>query len=118
MANNTIDNGQGQRKQLSAQLDRLDTVLHGLANALNRSVADAVKDVVGQVVKEAMETTLKEVLGSPTLLQAVLGQHMPQVVTTPKRSLREGLKSLLAAGFSTTCQAAGKVKSAVGSVWG
>jgi len=72
-----MSNGNAQRKQLSAQLDRLDTVLGSLADALNRSVADAVKDVVGQAVKEAMETTIWEVLGNP-VLHVALAQHPPQ----------------------------------------
>jgi len=42
-----MSNGNAQRKQLSSQLDRLDTVLDDLAYGLNRSVANAVKDVVG-----------------------------------------------------------------------
>src|SRR5215470_12639017 len=117
MANNTIDNGHGQRKQLSSQLDRLDTILDGLADALNESVADAVKDVVGQVVKESVETTIREVLGNPTLLQAALEQHAPQPIITPKRSLKEVLKNALTTLVSMTCQAAGKGKSAVGWAW-
>jgi hypothetical protein len=72
-----MSNGSAQRKQLSSQLDRLDTVLDGLPDALKRSVADAVKDVVGQAVKEAVETTIKEVLGSPDLLHVALAQQPP-----------------------------------------
>jgi len=117
MANNTIDNGHGQRKQLSSQLDRLDTILDGLAEALNESVADAVKDVVGQVVKESVETTIREVLGNPTLLQAALAQHTPQPILTPKRSLKEVLKNALSTLVSMTCQAAGKAKSAISWAW-
>jgi hypothetical protein len=79
MASETMPNGRHtQRKQLSSQLDRLDTVLDGLGDALNRRVADAVKDVVGQAVKESVETTIREVLGNPALLQAALEQHTPQ----------------------------------------
>jgi hypothetical protein len=105
------------RKQLSTQLDRLDTILDGLADALNESVADAVKDVVGQVVKESVETTIREVLGNPALLQAALAQHTPQPVLTSKRSLKEVLKSALTTLVTMTCQAAGKAKSAVGWAW-
>jgi hypothetical protein len=105
------------RKQLSSQLDRLDTILDGLAEALNESVADAVKDVVGQVVKESVETTIREVLGNPALLQAALEKHTPQPILTPKRSLKEVLKNALTTLVSVTCQAAGKAKSAVGWAW-
>src|SRR5262245_18997612 len=100
-----MSNGNAQRKQLSSQLDRLDTVLGGLADALNRSVAYAVKDVVGQMVKESVETTIREVLGNPELLQAALGQHTPQPFTTPKRSLKEVLRNALTTLVSMTCQA-------------
>jgi hypothetical protein len=105
------------RKQLSSQLDRLDTILDGLADALNESVADAVKDVVGQVVKESVETTIREVLGNPALLQAALEKHTPQPILTPKRSLKEVLKNALTTLVSVTCQAAGKARSAVGWAW-
>jgi hypothetical protein len=105
------------RKQLSSQLDRLDTILDGLAEALNESVADAVKDVVGQVVKESVETTIREVLGNPTLLQAALEKHTPQPILTPKRSLKEVLKKALTTLVSMTCQVAVKAKSAVGWAW-
>jgi hypothetical protein len=105
------------RKQLSSQLDRLDTILDGLAEALNESVADAVKDVVGQVVKESVETTIREVLGNPDLLQAALEKHTPQPITTQKRSLKEVLKNALTTLVSMSCQAAGKAKRAVGWAW-
>jgi hypothetical protein len=35
------------KKTLSFQLDRLDTILDGLAEALNGAVAEAVKEAVG-----------------------------------------------------------------------
>ena len=38
MVNTTTGNGQAQRKQLSAQLDRFDEILDGLAEALNEAL--------------------------------------------------------------------------------
>ena len=55
------------RKSLSEQIDRLDTILDGLAEALNGAVADAVTQAVGLAVKEAVQTVLTEVLSNPDL---------------------------------------------------
>jgi hypothetical protein len=59
------------RKTLSSQLDRLDSMLDGLAEGLNGAVADAVQAAVAQAVKEAVQATLAEVLTNPTLLAAL-----------------------------------------------
>jgi hypothetical protein len=112
----TISNGNTSRKQLSSQLDRLDTILDGLAEALNESVASAVKDTVGQVVKEAVETTIREVLSNPDLLQAALMQQMP-VQPPVSRSLGGVFKNALAALLHLSDQALGKVKNALGCAW-
>jgi hypothetical protein len=53
------------RKSLSEQIDRLDKILDGLAEALNGAVADAVTQAVGLAVKEAVQTVLTEVLSNP-----------------------------------------------------
>src|SRR5262245_56785107 len=64
-----------QQKSLAHQLDRLDTILDGLAEALNESVAEAVRDAVAAAVREAVEVALKEVLSRPELLRAALAAH-------------------------------------------
>src|SRR5262245_56006561 len=61
------------RKSLSEQIDRLDSLLDGLADNLNAAVADAVRDAVGGAVREAVQATLLELLAHPeikSLLQA------------------------------------------------
>src|SRR5262245_60813797 len=68
---NPAANGR-QQKSLGHQLDRLDTILDGLAEALNESVAEAVRDAVAAAVREAVEVALKEVLSRPELLRAAL----------------------------------------------
>jgi hypothetical protein len=55
----TLSNGQLPRKQLADQLDRLDTILDGLADALNGAVADAIKDGTQLAVQQAMATLLQ-----------------------------------------------------------
>ena len=66
-----------QRKSLADQIDRLDGILDGLADALNGAVADAVKEAVGTAVKEAVQAVLREVLTNPQLTRAVADAHRP-----------------------------------------
>jgi hypothetical protein len=61
------------RKSLSEQIDRLDKILDGLAEALNGAVADAVTQAVGLAVKEAVQTVLTEVLANPDLRAQLQG---------------------------------------------
>ena len=56
-------NGKPQRKQLSDQLDRFDTMLDGLSQALNESIADAVRDGTRLALKDAVI----EILTDPAL---------------------------------------------------
>ena len=48
----TLDNG--VRKTLASQIDRLDSILDGLAENLNEAVADSVKGAVTVAVQEAV----------------------------------------------------------------
>jgi hypothetical protein len=106
MTTSTISNSHMQRKTLSTQIDRLDSMLDGLAENLNDAVAMAVKETVAQVVRGAVEVAVKEVLSNPELLRAVLAQHVPppaQIQPTPKaqrRSFTEAIKS----GWSWVCR--------------
>ena len=59
----TNTNGRPPRKSLATQLDRLDTILDGLADGLNEAVVTAVKEAV--VV--AVEAVLREVVNNPEL---------------------------------------------------
>ena len=59
------------RQTLAAQLDRLDGILDGLAEAIPAAVADAVRAAVAQAIREAVRTALAEVLTTPALLDHV-----------------------------------------------
>jgi hypothetical protein len=74
-------NARAARKSLADQIDRLDNILDGLAEALNGAVADAVKDVISQTTREAVHAAVAEVLSSPVLLRAALEKHDPQPAT-------------------------------------
>jgi hypothetical protein len=65
------------RKSLSEQIDRLDKILGGLAEALNGAVADAVSQAVGLAVKEAVQSVLTEVLSNPDLRAQLQGSAAP-----------------------------------------
>jgi hypothetical protein len=120
MAGSTLNNGHTQRKTLATQLDRLDVILDGLADALNESVAFAVRDVVGQVVKEAVETTIREVLGNQDLLQASLAMHAPpaQIASVPRSSpIRTAIGGALSLLVQRSAEIAGKIKQTFVSAW-
>src|SRR5262245_17700205 len=111
-------NARMPRKTLSSQIDRLDGILDGLDAALSGAVADAVQGAVGQVGKEAVEASIKEVLGSPELLRAALAQHAPPAPEPKSRkSLREVLKAALGCLSRKGCEAASQVKRKAGQLW-
>jgi len=63
------------RKTLAQQLDRMDSMLDGLAEGLNEAVAAAaaagMKEVVCIAVQQAVRTTLTELLSNPDVRQHV-----------------------------------------------
>jgi hypothetical protein len=69
MATTTLN--AGARKTLASQLDRLDTILDGLADNLNEAVATAaaasMKEIVNVAVQEAVHAALVEVLSNAEL---------------------------------------------------
>ena len=67
MTTNTATNSR-RRPTLSEQIDRLDSVLDGLADNLNEAVADAVRSAVGAAVREAVTATLAELRTNPEVL--------------------------------------------------
>jgi len=80
-------NGQ-VRKSLSSQIDRLDSMLDGLADNLN--------DAVAADVKEAVRSVLKEVLASPELSLAL---HRSRLVATPEMAApSEPAPAIISAG--------------------
>lgn len=79
----TMNNG-GPRKSLAGQIDRLEGMIDGLGEGLTESVALAVRGVLGQVVRDAVQTAVREVLASPDLLAAALARHAPQHEAAPQ----------------------------------
>ena len=76
MMSTTITNGR-VRKSLAEQIDRLDSILDGLADNLNDAVVTAVKEAVTLAVREAVRGVLTEVLMNPELLEHLRGTMAP-----------------------------------------
>ncbi len=72
-------NGKPQRKQLSDQLDRMDSIIDALADALPEAVADACREGARQAVKDAVV----EILASPELRTLITGLAAARVVPPP-----------------------------------
>src|SRR5215468_9722892 len=108
------------RKSLATEIDRLDGILDGLDEALAGSVETAVRDVVGQVVREAVEATIKEVLSNPELIRSAVAQHAPVATPMPqrpRRTLKELLRERLAALCQKASEKASQAKRNLGSAW-
>jgi hypothetical protein len=124
------------RKSLAEQIDRLDTILDGLANNLNEAVAmavaDAVKEVLGVAVQKAVHTALVEVMTNTELQKRLaINQADPveKVEATAHASSGLGdkmrrcwawLAGKVQAAWSglvaVTVHAGNRVKTAIGSV--
>jgi hypothetical protein len=99
----TMTNGRPQRKQLSDQLDRLDSIIDGLCDGLPLAVAEAAKEGTRQAVKDA----ILEIMTNPELrgmiqtlapAQASLPTATPPVETSlPAPSLWSRIKARVAA---------------------
>jgi hypothetical protein len=83
------------RKSLSEQIDRLDKILDGLAQALNGAVADAVTQAVSLAVKEAVQTVLTEVLSNPDLRAQLQGSADAPIAAGTDPAIRSTATSLV-----------------------
>jgi hypothetical protein len=81
------------RKSLSEQIDRLDKILDGLAEALNGAVADAVTQAVSLAVKEAVQTVLTEVLSNPDLRAQLQGSAVAPIAARTDPAIRSAATS-------------------------
>ena len=79
----TLDNG--VRKTLASQIDRLDSILDGLAENLNEAVADSVKGAVTVAVQEAVHAALVEILSNAQVRRR-LSVQTPVVVRLAEKA--------------------------------
>ena len=113
----TTLNGRPQRRQLSDQLDRLDSILDGLSEALNESVADASREGVRLAVKEAVielltSPDLRETLHRATAPAAEAGPTFWQRLKARAQKAAGTARDLAAAALGAAAGKAAAVKSA------
>jgi hypothetical protein len=119
----TTENGR-RRSSLSEQIDRLDSILDGLADALNEAVAMAVKEAVGVAVKEAVQAVLAEVLANADVfarLRATTGTagesaNEPSQPNALKRFLGRA-RSLASAGWEVCASVPQRISGALAAAW-
>lgn len=76
----TTTNGKPERKQLSQQLDRLDTIIDALAVALPEAVADATREGARQAVRDV----IIELVSNPELRAMIAGVAPAVTTATPE----------------------------------
>jgi hypothetical protein len=116
------------RKKLSDQLDRLDNILDGLADAIPAVVADAVRQAIQQTVTQATKAAIAELLANPDLLRAIQGPanllpsttsppSMPSPPSPPSDPKPRGIVSRVSLSiWNTACSATRKIGGAVAYV--
>ncbi len=111
MSVSTMTNGRPrERKQLSDQIDRLDSILDGLADALNEAVADAAREGARVAVKEA----IFEILTNPELRSLIAQGSAGQAQSAATRpSLFSRFKARLARMREQAAKAARPVTEVV-----
>src|SRR5262245_3110619 len=100
------------RRTLAHQLDRLDAILDGLAEALQGAVADTVKEAVGAAVREAVQAVLHEVLTNPELAARLVGPRTTAAPPAPAGAGRPSLAGRLRAALGRVAVAGKKVWAA------
>jgi hypothetical protein len=103
------------RKSLAEQIDRLDAILTGLADALNKSVAAAVTAAVAQAVREAVQAVLTDVLTNPELLQLLHGAAAGAAVPA---AAGPGLGACLRRAGGRVAEGARAARDGCASLWG
>lgn len=96
---NVTPNGRVQRKSLASQIDRLDAMLDGLADAIPEVIADTIRAVAAHTVRDAVQAAVAEVFASPQVLDQLRGSAAAAVpvaqVAPPVCAKRPGARGRL-----------------------
>jgi hypothetical protein len=121
MSTTTLNAG---RKTLASQLDRLDTIIDGLADSLHEAVAMATANVVKEtltvVVQEAVRGALVEILANAEVQKRLAVNVQPSVplvvrLAAKARSCWSWLKSTVKGAWSKVKTVAKSLASAASS---
>jgi hypothetical protein len=104
----TISNAKPSRKQLSDQLDRLDSILDGLGDGLNGAVADAAREGTRLAVRDA----IVEMMTDPTLRTKLHQATTPEPPTeTVNANERPGFWKRMKAYAGQAVESVGRMAS-------
>jgi len=78
------------RRSLSQEIDRLDQMLDGLAEAIPATIAESVKEAVSTAVAEAVRITLLELASNPSILAMLRPAPASQTVNPNDRGPKPG----------------------------
>jgi len=92
------------RKSLAFQLDRLDSILDGLAEALNGAVSEAVKQAVGTAAREAVKVALAEAMPQETAKKPAEPVPPPQRLGSQVKAKAKGAFSGMKWFFTSAVQ--------------
>src|SRR5262245_31026679 len=93
-------NGRPARKTLASQIDKLDSMLEGLGESIEATVADAVRAAVVVAVREAVVAVLREMLANPEVLARLRDALPPSTPPVAKPAFGSSLKERLARAWS------------------
>lgn len=80
----TVNGRRDSRPSLGQQIDRLDRILDGLAEAIPATVADSIKQSVAVAVGEAVRATILEIAASPELIAQLRQAPAPEPEKKPQ----------------------------------
>jgi hypothetical protein len=96
----TTETNNKPRKSLAEQIDRLDSLLTGLSEAIEGTVADAVQRSVTVAIERAVEGLFTQLVANPAVVELLRGAAAPAMpegtppAATPRSSVRERLSGL------------------------
>jgi hypothetical protein len=104
---NATTNAKPPRKQLSDQLDRLDSILDGLGDGLNGAVADAAREGTRLAVRDA----IVEIMTDPTLRSKLHSATASDPAETAKVDKRPGFWSRIKSCVNRALASVGRMAS-------
>ena len=87
-----------KRRSLADQIDRLDSILDGLAEGLDDAVADAVRNALSEAAENAVRTQLGKAFSDPETLSKIAAMSEPKAKPGPHEALARRCRKMTNAG--------------------